>query len=51
MRSEFWGGYTRHHKLYREQYDTDGNLLSEQLVVENSAVMMYSPFQEQTAKS
>lgn len=51
MRSEFWGGFTRHNKLYREQYDTDGNLLSEQLVIENSAVMMYSPFLEQTAKS
>lgn len=51
MRSEFWGGFTRHNKLYREQYDTDGILLSEQLVIENSAVMMYSPFLEQTAKS
>ena len=47
MRSEFWGGFTRHNKLYREQYDLSGDLVSEELVVENSAVMMYSPFIEQ----
>lgn len=46
MRGEFWGGFSRHNKLFQEQYDLNGNLLSEELVVENSAVMMYSPFIE-----
>ena len=51
MRSEFWGGFTRHNKLLREQFDTEGNLISEEIVVENSAVMMYSPFLEQSAQT
>ena len=44
MRGEYWGGFTRHNQLFQKQYDLTGALLSEQLVVENSAVMMYSPF-------
>ena len=51
MRSEFWGGFTRHNKLLREQFDPEGNLISEEIVVENSAVMMYSPFLEQSAQT
>ena len=44
MKSEYWGGYSRHNKLYRQTFDTDGNFISEELVVENSAIMMYPPF-------
>lgn len=46
MRGEYWGGYSRHNEIYQKQYDLDGNLLSEKLVVKNSAIMMYSPFLE-----
>lgn len=51
MRSEFWGGYTRHNELYQQKYDLAGNLLEERLIVQNSAIMMYEPFiSEKTAK-
>ena len=44
MKSEFWGGYSRHNELYQQKYDLDGNMLDEQLIVQNSAMMMYEPF-------
>lgn len=46
MQPEFWGGYTRHNLIYRKKYDLDGNLLDDEYVVENHAIMMYSPFIE-----
>ncbi|MDE5908985.1 MAG: VanW family protein [Lachnospiraceae bacterium] len=51
MRSEFWGGYSRHNELYQQKYDLADNLLKEQLIVQNSAIMMYEPFiSEKTVK-
>lgn len=44
MKSEFWGGYSRHNELYQQQFDLENNLLNEQLIVQNSAIMMYEPF-------
>jgi len=44
MRSEYWGGYTRHNTIYRRKYDTNGNLQADEYVVENHAIMMYAPF-------
>jgi len=44
MKAEYWGGYSRHNKLYRQVYDKDDTLLYEEFVVENNAIMMYSPF-------
>ena len=44
MRGEYWGGYTRHNEIYQQQYDLNGNLLQDVLVVKNSAIMMYEPF-------
>ncbi len=44
MRGEYWGGYTRHNELYQQKYSPEGELLSEQLVTRNSAIMMYTPF-------
>ena len=46
LRSEYWGGYSRHNEISQKQYDLEGNLLGEKLVVKNSAIMMYSPFLE-----
>lgn len=46
MRPEYWGGYSRHNQLYQKQFDLEGNLLEERLVVQNHAIMMYSPFLE-----
>lgn len=44
MKSEFWGGYSRHNELYQQKFDLDGHMLDEQLIVQNSAMMMYEPF-------
>ena len=44
MRSEYWGGYTRHNTIYRRKYDLSGNQLADEYVVENHAIMMYAPF-------
>lgn len=43
MRGEYWGGYTRRNKLFRQVFDLSGALLGEELMAENCAVMMYSP--------
>ncbi len=44
FRGEYWGGFTRHNKLYQQRFGPDGTLLGETLVVENSAITMYSPY-------
>lgn len=46
MRSEYWGGSTRHNRIVRQVFGLDGALLWEETVAENHAVMMYSPFLE-----
>ena len=40
MRSEFWGGYTRHNTIYRRKYDAADSLLADEYVVENHAIML-----------
>ena len=42
MQSAYWGGYTRHNKIYRRKYK-DGLLIADEFIAENHAVMMYSP--------
>ncbi len=44
MRGEYWGGFSRHNKLYRIVTDMDGNIIRKEYLVENHALMMYSPF-------
>ncbi len=46
MKAEYWGGYSRHNELYQQKFTLDGELVDEKLIVENSAIMMYSPFLE-----
>ncbi len=48
MEMTYFGGYSRHNKLYQQKYSEEGVLLGEEVVVENSAMMMYAPFVEQT---
>ena len=43
IRPEFFGGYSRHNRLYRQTLNPDGEVLCEELMVENHALMMYSP--------
>lgn len=46
MTGEYWGGYSRHNELYQQKFNLRGEQLDEILLVENSAIMMYSPFLE-----
>ena len=43
MQPEYWGGYTRHNSLYRKIYDLKRNLVADEYVAENHAIMMYDP--------
>lgn len=43
MKQQFWGGYSRHNRIVRIEKDHRGTE-HESLLVENHAVMMYSPF-------
>ncbi len=44
IQGEFWGGYSRHNQLYQQIYNLNDEMLDERKVVENAAIMMYSPF-------
>lgn len=46
IHSEYWGGYSRHNELYQLEYGPDGEFLSERMIVQNSAILMYAPFLE-----
>ncbi len=46
MKPQYWGGYTRHNALFRRKWDVDGNLVDDEFVVENHAIMTYAPFLE-----
>ncbi|MGV8150084.1 MAG: hypothetical protein ACLKAN_13890 [Alkaliphilus sp.] len=40
---EFWGGYVRHNLIMNEVFDLDNNLIHNEYVCENHALMMYEP--------
>ena len=44
---EFWGGYVRHNELYRKNYSKENELVFDEFIAENHAVMMYQPFLEE----
>lgn len=48
MKSEWWGGYSRHNELFREVYDSEGRCVDVQYVTRNDALMMYAPFLSET---
>lgn len=41
---EYWGGYVRHNLIFRKKYDLFGNLIDDEYITENHALMMYQPF-------
>lgn len=46
FKHQWWGGYTRHNKIWKKMTNLlDGNI-SQELVAENNAIMMYSPMIE-----
>lgn len=40
---EWWGGYMRHNTLHRRISDLQNNLIDDEFVTENHAIMMYEP--------
>ena len=49
MKSEWWGGFSRHNALYRRCFDLDGVFMAEEFITENHAMMMYEPFLSQNS--
>ncbi|WP_366923107.1 VanW family protein [Metallumcola ferriviriculae] len=41
---EYWGGYLRHNTIYRKVSNLNGDLLDDEFITENHAIMMYEPF-------
>lgn len=46
INQQVWGGYTRHNQIFKIELD-EGKNKTESLLVENHAIMMYSPFIEE----
>jgi vancomycin resistance protein VanW len=46
FKQQWWGGYTRHNKIWKKIIDLDNNTIEEELVASNSAIMMYNPMLE-----
>lgn len=44
FKHQWWGGYTRHNKIWKRSIDIESKSESVELVAENNAIMMYSPF-------
>lgn len=43
FKHQWWGGYTRHNKIWKKTTALVDNKITEELVTENNAIMMYSP--------
>ena len=43
MEQAFWGGYVRHNELFRRIFTPDGELVREEFLFANGAIMMYNP--------
>lgn len=46
MTQEYWGGYTRHNCIRRKTYNIANELVQDEPITENHALMMYQPFLE-----
>ncbi len=44
MTQEYWGGYMRHNSIGRRKFNRNGELVEDQYITENHALMMYQPF-------
>jgi vancomycin resistance protein VanW len=43
FKQQWWGGYTRHNKIWKRITTLEDNKTKDELVTENNAIMMYSP--------
>lgn len=44
--NEYWGGYVRHNRIYRKIFNVDNELINDEFLTENHAIMMYEPMLE-----
>lgn len=44
--NQWWGGYTRHNKIWKKKICKDDSSEEKELVTENHAILMYNPFIE-----
>lgn len=47
FKQQWWGGYTRHNRIWKKVTNLDNAETTEELVSENNAIMMYSPLLKQ----
>lgn len=47
IRQQWWGGYTRHNKIWRKVRHKASQEETTELIAENHAIMMYNPYLEQ----
>jgi vancomycin resistance protein VanW len=45
---EYWGGYVRHNIICRKMLSLEGEVLDDQYICENHAIMMYAPYLEES---
>uniref|UniRef100_UPI004049B627 hypothetical protein n=1 Tax=Fluviicola sp. TaxID=1917219 RepID=UPI004049B627 len=43
FQQQWWGGYTRHNRIWKKITNLTTHEVTEELVAENNAIMMYSP--------
>lgn len=43
IKQQWWGGYTRHNKIWKRKINLEDNGIEETLVSENHAIIMYNP--------
>lgn len=43
FKQQWWGGYTRHNRIWKKITNLNDNNTTEELVTENNAIMMYNP--------
>lgn len=43
---EYWGGHVRHNLIYRRVYNLNSELIEDEYITENHALMMYEPLLE-----
>ena len=44
MSMEYWGGYARQNRIHRKVLNLDNQVIKDEYVTENRAIMMYEPF-------
>jgi vancomycin resistance protein VanW len=47
IHQQWWGGYTRHNKIWKKITNLVDHKISEELIAENNAIMMYNPLLNQ----